>query len=208
MSRQSCLLRGDPGCAPGRAWDWGLFYRVPNSADELPGVDGRRQPGRLDQDQALGWVVDVHDVHRVLTHVDYIAFTPGINPRPTLKPSCAGAARAMVCCGYAKAGKERKTAKQAWVTPGINPRPTPKTLLRGRRRSNGLLWACKASKLGLTCSCAMPCLTLPNSKDETSSYLATAAVSNRPPLTHSNIVRYCQLSSLPCQRWPPLCVAR
>ena len=24
-----------------------------------------RRPGRLDQDQALGWVVDVHDVHRV-----------------------------------------------------------------------------------------------------------------------------------------------
>jgi hypothetical protein len=28
-----------------------------------------RRPGRLDQDQALGWVVDVHDVHRVLVVV-------------------------------------------------------------------------------------------------------------------------------------------
>ncbi len=40
------------------------------------------------------------------------------------------------------------------------------------------------------------------------SYFVTAAVSNRLPRIHSRIVRYCQLSSLPCQRWPPLCVAR
>src|SRR5271156_810548 len=39
-------------------------------------------------------------------------------------------------------------------------------------------------------------------------YFATAAVSNRPPRIHSRMVRYCQLSSLPCQRWPPLWVAR
>ena len=45
-------------------------------------------------------------------------------------------------------------------------------------------------------------------KSNKPSYFATAAVSSLPPLTHSNIVRYCQLASLPCQRWPPLCVAR
>ena len=36
----------------------------------------------------------------------------------------------------------------------------------------------------------------------------TAAVSNRLPRIHSRMVRYCQLASLPCQRWPPLWVAR
>jgi hypothetical protein len=45
-------------------------------------------------------------------------------------------------------------------------------------------------------------------KSNKPSYFATDAVSSLPPLTHSNIVRYCQLASLPCQRWPPLCVAR
>jgi uncharacterized protein YdeI (YjbR/CyaY-like superfamily) len=39
-------------------------------------------------------------------------------------------------------------------------------------------------------------------------YFATAAVSSLPPRIHSKIVRYCQLDSLPCHRWPPLCVAR
>jgi hypothetical protein len=39
-------------------------------------------------------------------------------------------------------------------------------------------------------------------------YFVTAAVSNLPPRIHSRMVRYCQLSSLPCQRWPPLWVAR
>jgi hypothetical protein len=39
-------------------------------------------------------------------------------------------------------------------------------------------------------------------------YFATDAVSNLAPRTHSRIVWYCQLSSLPCHRCPPLCVAR
>ena len=60
------------------------------SGDEMKGQSGTEA---LAFDDGVGRISEEH-TSGAKAHADYIAFTPGINPRPTLKPSFSAACSA------------------------------------------------------------------------------------------------------------------